>query len=289
LGVAQTVTILVTGTLAIDHIATVADGFAAGDLNGKLARPETHWGGCGMNLTYALQRQGISNLPWIFYGDNSPSGYQTHLKNLSIDQRAMHQQENTDCACAYIFTRPDGSQLTGFYPGESEFEPPSVATLAALAACEHWIAGPEDDATLLARLEHIPSNIELYWMPGQYADVTRNNVLEPMLARVPHLIVNETEWQTLNHSVGEKALSETVRSVFITRGSSGVRYRTARNEDWRQRDTTSAKVIDPTGCGDAFCATLVGQLVSGASVTQAIDLAQATAALCLAKPGAQNY
>jgi len=282
-------TILVTGTLAIDHIAKVADGFQSNDLNGKLHRPKVHWGGCGMNLTYALMRAGHSALPWVFYGNNCPPGYLQHLQDLAVDQRAMHKQHDALCAEAYIFTRDDTSQLTGFYPGSTRFEAPDAATLSAIGECSHWIAGPEDDATLLARLKHIPTTTTLYWMPGQYVDVTRNNVLQPMLERRPNIVVNETEWQTLIRNVGSETLDATIDSAFVTLGAKGVRYRQTAQDQWHEHVTVAANVVDPTGCGDSFCATLVGDLVAGSHVTQALDHAQRKAALCLGQEGAQRY
>lgn len=281
--------ILVTGTLAIDHIAKVADGFQSNELNGKLHKPTAHWGGCGMNLTYALERSGHRSLPWVFYGENCPPGYLQHVQALGVDQQAMYQQSDAQCAEAYIFTRSDTSQLTGFYPGSTRFEPPDSVTQAAINACSHWIAGPEDDATLLARLTHIPAATTLYWMPGQYVDVTRNNVLQPMLERQPNLVVNETEWQTLNQNVGPEILNTAIGSVFVTQGAQGVRYRASAHSDWYEHSAPTTTVIDPTGCGDSFCATLVGDLVAGLSVTEALDHAQKNAALCLGQEGAQSY
>ena len=169
------------------------------------------------------------------------------------------------------------------------FEPPDSATQAAISGCSHWIAGPEDDATLLARLTHIPEATTLYWMPGQYVDVTRNNVLQPMLRRQPNLVVNETEWQTLNQNVGSQILDATIGSVFVTRGAQGVRYRESAQAGWHEHGAAKTEVIDPTGCGDSFCATLVGDLVAGLSVTEALDNAQKNAALCLGQEGAQSY
>ena len=282
-------TILVTGTLAIDHIAEVADGFEAGDLNGKLHQPQAHWGGCGMNLAYGLSRASRDVLPWVFYGDNCPDGYLAHLQTNHINATALCPQRQARCAEAYIFTRSDGSQLTGFYPGSTQFEAPEPAATAAIADCVDWIAGPEDDATLLARLPYIAQSTQLYWMPGQYADVTRNNVLEPMLERRPHLVVNETEWSTLVRAVGEQELGATTGSVFITQGSDGVRFRLSEQSTWQHCPTDVVAAVDPTGCGDAFCASLVGYLSTGMDARSAIELSQRLAARCLGLAGAQNY
>lgn len=281
--------ILVSGTLAIDHIATVADGFQTGDLNGKLDKPAAHWGGCGMNLSYALMRSKNNPLPWIFYGQNVPTGYQAHIDDLGLNRLALIAQTEANCAEAFIFSRSDGSQITGFYPGSTTFDAPTAAQEAAIKTCSHWIAGPEDDATLLARLRFIDPTTQLYWMPGQYVDVTRNNVLAPMLARKPNLVVNETEWQTLQRNAGDNQLNAALGSVFVTRGDAGVLWRQNSGSDWQERPTKRAEVIDPTGCGDAFCGTLVGGIAQGLPMEQALDKAQSSAAACLGQTGAQHY
>jgi len=281
--------ILCTGTLAIDHIAAVADGFSAGDLNGKLHTPQAHWGGCGMNLAYGLIRAGSHAVPWVFYGDDCPANYLKHIRAHNIDERVMVCQTRANCAAAYIFTRGDGSQLTGFYPGSTVFRPPNPSQAEAIGECTAWIAGPEDDATLLGRLAFIPSTSTLYWMPGQYTEVTRKNVLEPMLARRPNLIVNAKEWQTLLKTCGEQTLLESVEAVFITQGENGVEFRASAKDSFTQRPTNPASTIDPTGCGDAFSATLVANLCQGVNVANAIDHAQQIAGLCLSSAGSQNY
>jgi len=294
------VSILVTGTLAIDHIANVVDGFATGDLNGKLDAPEAHWGGCGMNLAYSLTKgvsRGVDSatladqtgVPWVFYGDDIPQGYLDHLRNCGIDQRAMVAQRDARCACAYIFTRNDHSQLTAFYPGSTHFEPPSPEAVRAIETCSKWIAGPEDDATLLARLEWIAPDVTLYWMPGQYTEVTRANVLQPMLARQPNLVVNETEWRVLQSQVGESALDATVGAVYMTRGSQGASFRVSAQSPWQHQATSTIQPVDPTGCGDAFCATLVANLADGMDPAQAVSVAQQHAASCLQFVGAQHH
>ena len=281
--------ILVSGTLAVDHIARVADGFQTGDLNGKLEQPAAHWGGCGMNLSYALMRSGYDALPWIFYGQNLPAGYQTHIDDLGLNRLALVAQPDASCAEAFIFSRANGSQLTGFYPGSTAFHPPTAEQQDAIKNCDHWIAGPEDDATLLARLSFINPATQLYWMPGQYVDVTRNNVLAPMLARKPNLVVNETEWQTLQRNVGDNALNAALGAVFVTRGDAGVLWRKNSASAWQEQSTQPAEVVDPTGCGDAFCGTLVGGIAQGLPIEQALNKAQSNAAACLGQTGAQHY
>lgn len=281
--------ILVTGTLAIDHIARVADGFQAGDLNGKLHAPSAHWGGCGMNLAYGLARANVAAVPWVFYGDDCPPDYLQHIEQQGISQRAMHRQTDADCAAAYIFSRDDGSQLTGFYPGSTRFEAPSPDQKQAIRDCQIWIAGPEDDDTLLQRLPHINVATTLFWMPGQYAEVTRNNVLVPMLERRPNLIVNAKEWSALQQAVGKNELIERVGAVFITQGAAGVEYRESAEDRFHHNSTTSVPATDPTGCGDAFCAALIANLTKGVAVSDAVDHAQAQAALCLMQMGSQHY
>ena len=286
--------ILVTGTLAVDHIAPVVDGFNPGELNGKLGPTDTHWGGCGMNLAYGLARAEASPLPWVFYGDDCPAEYLQHIHSLGIDTTLMQQQASARCAAAYIFTRADSSQLTGFFPGTTCFEPPVAAARQQISAAPHWIAGPEDDATLLARLQYIAPTTELFWMPGQYAEVTQTSLLTQMLARRPHLIVNETEWQTLVQRLGQRTLDTATQAVFITQGGEGVRYRLSVDADWQLQRTEPANVVDPTGCGDAFCATLVAGLTQLNSMNDPVvrgvlERAQQQAARCLTMTGAQHY
>ena len=277
---------LVSGTLALDHIAPVVAGFGPGELNGKLGAVRRQLGGCGMNLAYGLARSGCHPLPWVACGGDCPPEYLTSLTALGVDLSALAQQPTADCAAAYIFTRPDGSQLTGFYPGTAQLPAPDDRLRRQIAACSLWLAGPEDDQTLLRRLSVVPRGVPLWWLPGQYTEVLAAETLQQFLQRAHTLIVNETEWATLRGRLDGAAFGR-LTELYVTGGDAGVRAGTPAR--LTHHPATATSPVDPTGCGDAFGAALAAARLQGRDVSEAVALGQDAARRCLVRHGTQTY
>ena len=119
--------------------------------------------------------------------------------------------------------------------------------------------------------------------------------------------INEDELALLGPDpmeVAARALSAGVRMLVVTLGAEGAVYFTSppftfssRREAHRAASTIQTaripvecmlEVGDPTGCGDVFGGTLVGQLVRGVNVETAIEKANAFARRNLTIRGATN-
>ncbi len=111
-----------------------------------------------------------------------------------------------------------------------------------------------------------------------------------VLAMADFMTPNETELEVLsgtsNLPVEEAARSLLVtdqQTVIVTLGAQGARY--------VQKDASvripgfQVEVVDTTGAGDAFNGGLAVALAEGRSLQEAIAFANATAALCVTRPG----
>ncbi len=108
------------------------------------------------------------------------------------------------------------------------------------------------------------------------------------LALADYLTPNQTELEALGdgEDVVEAARSLLTRddqTAVVTLGSAGAQIVTG-------ADTTIVRsfdvdVVDTTGAGDAFTAGLAVALAEGAGLAEAVRFANATAALCVTKPG----
>ncbi|MFW6124295.1 MAG: PfkB family carbohydrate kinase [Acidobacteriota bacterium] len=70
------------------------------------------------------------------------------------------------------------------------------------------------------------------------------------------------------YSLGESALEEGIKAVFITLGEEGILVVTPQ-ESRKLKSTESNKVADTTGCGDVFCGAVVSRLMEGEEVLKA--------------------
>jgi len=111
-----------------------------------------------------------------------------------------------------------------------------------------------------------------------------------VIALADYITPNETELEELsNHvsaSVEEAArslLSSPDQTVVVTRGADGAQW--VRQQGSLLLPTFKVDVVDTTGAGDAFNGGLAVALAEGKSLDEAIRFANATAALCVTKPG----
>jgi ribokinase len=111
-----------------------------------------------------------------------------------------------------------------------------------------------------------------------------------VIALADYITPNETELEELsNHvsaSVEEAArslLTTPEQTVVVTRGADGAQW--VRQQGSLLLPTFKVDVVDTTGAGDAFNGGLAVALAEGKSLDEAIRFANATAALCVTKPG----
>lgn len=111
-----------------------------------------------------------------------------------------------------------------------------------------------------------------------------------VLALADFMTPNETELEVLSGTshlpVEEAARSLLVtddQTVIVTLGAQGARY--VRKQESVRIPGFQVDVVDTTGAGDAFNGGLAVALAEGLSLQDAIRFANATAALCVTRPG----
>lgn len=111
-----------------------------------------------------------------------------------------------------------------------------------------------------------------------------------VLALADFMTPNETELEVLSGTshlpVEEAARSLLVtddQTVIVTLGAQGARY--VRKHESVRIPGFQVDVVDTTGAGDAFNGGLAVALAEGLSLQDAIRFANATAALCVTRPG----
>ena len=110
------------------------------------------------------------------------------------------------------------------------------------------------------------------------------------LQMADYITPNETELATLtglNDTPPEKAaealLATPEQTVVTTLGTQGAFYKNANEQG--AVPTFSVTAVDTTGAGDAFNGGLAVALAEGKDLAEAVRFANATAALCVTKPG----
>ncbi len=111
-----------------------------------------------------------------------------------------------------------------------------------------------------------------------------------VVALADYLTPNETELEALSGMPGAEVsvaarslLTTEEQTAVVTLGAAGACY--VRKGSSAQMPTYKVNVVDTTGAGDAFNGGLAVALAEGKSLEAAIKFANATAALCVTRPG----
>ncbi|MBA4336722.1 carbohydrate kinase family protein [bacterium] len=284
---------------------------------------EMYFGGCSPNIAYGIKLLGGDPLIYGVAG-NDFSRYTDRLADLGIDTNYIGISEDFLTASAHILTDKKGNQITIFSPGamtDDSCDPKLIR--GDLADVERAILSP-DTCSRTVRLAKvlIGAGVPYIFDPGQMTPAFKLNDLRFLLGSAEGFIANEYEVKLLCKrlgvstaeissmiasatSVATSSTTSVAAGYFIeTRGEKGsiLRYGTSdsRNHDdysHINRDSReifipavrAKKVIDPTGCGDAFRAGFLTGLSRGYTLERACELGAELGARAVESQGTQNY
>jgi adenosine kinase len=126
--------------------------------------------------------------------------------------------------------------------------------------------------------------------PGQGLPMFNGAELERFIELATYVAVNDYEAELLTERTGLtlEAIGRRVSALIVTRGEQGAEIFT----DGRRIDipcVKADKVVDPTGCGDAFRAGMLFGLTNGMDWATTGRLSSLLGAIKIAHQGAQNH
>lgn len=286
--------VLITGTLAIDHIGYYPGAFSALprhpgiNLSVQLARVERRFGGCAMNIAYTLKRLGDEPVPFVFVGADYDDAYAAHLRALGMDTSGIIRADAPYSAQAFVFTDRDGNQFTAFFggPGAGADLAERLARFVGTGAFAHALLAPDVPAKMIAAAEVLREHgVPFLTDPGQNITDFTTADAAALVRLSTAVIVNEFEHETLRGMVGDAL--DRLDLLVVTRGARGVWWRTRDGEG--EAPAVAAAVVDPTGCGDAFRGGFLHARLRGAPLRVAARAGAVTAAAALEVVGTQRH
>ena len=111
-----------------------------------------------------------------------------------------------------------------------------------------------------------------------------------MIEQATYVTVNDYESSLLQERTGwnEKQIAERVEAYLITRGPKGSEVHTKKGLT-HVPAATAMRVVDPTGCGDAYRAGLIHGLVRGHDWALTGRIASLIGAIKIESRGPQNH
>jgi adenosine kinase len=288
---------LICGSIAYDTIMVFEDRFKRHILPDKIhvlnvafLVPEMRreFGGCAANIAYSLQMLEGRALIMATVGDDfQPYAYK--LEKLGLAQTHIRQIPDTFTAQAFITTDLDDNQITAFHPGAMNFSHQNSVKDAA--DVNLGIVAPDGREGMLTHAqEFYEAGIPFMFDPGQGMPMFNGDELLDFVEKANYIAVNDYEAQLLQSLTGNtlNKLATQVNALIETKGAEGsVIY--AQGKQFHIPAVRPKKVVDPTGCGDAYRAGLLYGIAQGMDWQETGQLASLMGTLKIAYRGGQNH
>lgn len=260
-------------------------------LNVSFLVPEMRreYGGCAGNIAYSLNLLGGDPLIMATVGEDFQP-YAQRLQHYQLTPTHIRTVPSTYTAQAFITTDLDDNQITAFHPGAMNFSHENhiaeVSEKLTLA-----IISPDGRQGMLQHAAELyDAGIPFIFDPGQGLPMFNGVELLRFIEMADYVAVNDYEAQLIAERTQQSIakLAERVKAWVVTLGAQGsVIY--ASGKQISIPAATPDKVVDPTGCGDAYRAGLLYGIAHDWDWQTTGRLAAAMGALKIAQRGAQNF
>jgi adenosine kinase len=291
------VSTLICGSIAFDSIMLFKGRFRdhilpdqVHILNVAFLVPELRreFGGCAGNIAYNLRMLGGAPLPMATVGDDA-GPYFDRLDALGIERRLVRKLAGHYTAQAFITTDLDDNQITAFHPGAMEQS--HLNAVPGDGSVNLGIIAPDGRDGMLQHAQQFADHgIPFVFDPGQGLPMFDRDELLWFLERAHYLAVNDYEGKLLEERTGRglSELAKRVKALVVTRGAAGSEI----HVDGRLIHVPIAaarRVVDPTGCGDAYRAGLLYGIANDIDWETTGRLAAVMGALKIEHAGGQNH
>ncbi len=288
---------LICGSFAFDTIMVFPDHFKNHILPDKVHMlnvaflvPEMRreFGGCAGNIAYNLKLLGDEPVPMGTVGTDF-SSYAAWMDKHSINRRHVHVKEGHYTAQAYITTDVDDNQITAFHPGAM-----NLAHETHISEAENITLGiiaPDGRDGMIQHAQQMAdANIPFIFDPGQGLPMFDGDDLMQFARQATYIALNDYEAQLFQDRTGLSAeeIAREVEALIITRGAEGS-YIYTENKRIEIPCEKAERVVDPTGCGDAYRAGLMHGIMHGQDWEETGRIAAKMGALKIAQHGTQNH
>ena len=298
--------VLVTGSVAVDYIMTYPNHFQDHFIGNKLEKfnvafhvPEMtkQFGGTGANIAYNLRRLGIDPILLATVGQDL-GAYGDWMDRHGVGRDHLLVLDDEYTASCFITTDASNNQIISFHPGAMDRA--HEARIASVAeSFEVGIVSPNGRQAMIDHARDLKERgVRCVMDPGQGLPILDGPELLTSLDGASVYIVNEYEWELTRKKTGldEDGIAERVGALIITRGEQGSLLRRGGREAGVRMEADRLEVapvkveqvVDPTGCGDAYRAGLLYALANDQSLDSGVRLGSLMGSLKVVRQGPQS-
>lgn len=292
-------TILVTGSLAYDHIMDFQGYFKEHILPEKVHILNVSFlvgslrklrGGTASNIAYNLTLLEEETAIMGTVGHDFQD-YRVWLHEIGVDTHAIKVIPHEFTASCFITTDKSGNQITGFYPGAMAHAYEMNLTDYNYQNWNLAIISPNDPRAMLQHVQQCRDvKIPFIFDPGQQSIALSGEDLKSGATGAALVIGNDYELELFRTKTGmaPEDILELAEMVVITKGEFGSTLIT-RTETVDVPAVPAIELKDPTGAGDAYRAGIIRGMVSGYSLQDMGRVASLSAVYCVENYGTQNH
>jgi adenosine kinase len=290
-------TSLICGSLAFDTIMSFEGRFSEALLADQLHKINVaflvpalrrEYGGCAGNIAYNLKLLNGDPLIMATIGqDGAP--YLERFDTLGITRRCIKTIASSYTAQAFITTDNHSNQITAFHPGAMTFSHQNKVSDAGTVKLA--IVAPDGrDGMLQHAQDCVDLNIPFIFDPGQGLPMFNGAELEHFIDLATYVAVNDYEAELLTQrtNLTLSDIAKRASALIVTRGEHGSEIYAA-GERINIPCVKVDKVVDPTGCGDAFRAGILYGLSNDMDWATTGRLASLMGAIKIVHQGGQNH
>jgi adenosine kinase len=298
--------VLVTGSVAVDHIMVFEDHFKNHFVADKLEKLNVafhvpsmmkKYGGTGANIAYNLCRLGIDPILLATVGpDLGP--YADWLDKSGVRRDHLKVIDDEYTAACFITTDASNNQIISFHPGAMD-RAHEARVDDVREEFSVGIVSPNGRQAMIEYARDLKARgVQTIFDPGQGLPILDKEDLLTALTGAAVYIVNEYEWELTREKTGldEDGIAELVGALIVTRGEDGSMLRRgglsagliSETERIEIAPVKAEKVVDPTGCGDSYRAGLLYALANGLSLETGTRLGSLMGSIKVARSGPQG-
>lgn len=295
-------TLIVTGSIAVDHLSTfpgrfveqlVPDALDRVSLSFLVNSLDIRRGGVAANIAFGLARLGLRpclvGSAGVDFAD-----YRSWLDRNGVDTTGVATSELLHTARFLCTSDVDGNQIASFYSGamvearEIELRP----VVDRLGELELIVVSPNDPVAMLRHTEECRQRGYPFAAdPSQQLATMDRDEIRTLIDGATYLFTNEYEQALVLQKTGwtHRHVLGRVGAWVTTLAAKGVRIERSDEPAEEIAAVPVDQEVDPTGVGDGFRAGFLAGVCWGLSTVRAAQLGCALAAVVLQTTGTQEY
>ena len=290
-------TVMICGSLAYDTVMVFDGRFKEHILPDRIhmlsvaflvPQLRRNYGGVAGNIAFNLGLLGVKSQVLATVGDDFDP-YETWMRRRGLSTEYVRRIADTYTAQAFITTDLDDNQITAFHPGamqhSGELDVPVGAGISLA------LVGPDSRDGMIRHAEQFAAaGIPFIFDVGQGLPMFSGTELARFIEQASWVIVNDYEGQLIQDRTGlaPEAIAARCRAYVVTRGAEGSRIY-ADGALTEIPAVRAERVVDPTGCGDAYRAGFIYGLTRGFDWPTTGRLASLIGAIKVAHHGTQSH